>query len=203
MKSKFFIISFLFLLIPTLFSCATKQIVKVIGQEYTHQTTGWQATWWEENWERQVYQSYINIARCWLSLKNYPYAIRAYEELMEELPMGKFVVADSFFQIGKIYQESGDYEKAIEAYNNLFEKVPESGRYDEAIYRQAVCCEAIHEFTKAYKGYKKYMRLGEDKEFYRQTQQKVRQMEYDGDGDGYPFYKEQEAGTSDEDFQNN
>jgi len=198
MKSKFFIISFLFILISTLFSCATKQIVKVIGQEYTHQATE-QST----GLERQAYQSYINIARCWLSLKNYPYAIRAYEELMTELPMAKLVVADSLFQIGKIYQGSGDYEKAIEAYNNLFEKVPESERYDETIYRHAVCCEAIHEFTKAHKGYKKYMRLGEDKEFYRQAQQKVRQMEYDGDGDGYPFYKEQEAGTSDEDFQNN
>ena len=147
----------------------------------------------------QVAQAYINIARSWLSLKNYPFAVKAYKELVEELPMEKFVVADSLFQIGKLYQESGDYERAIEAYDNLFDKAPESGRRDESIYRQAVCFEAIREFTNSYKQYKTYMSLGEDKEFYRQAQQKVRQMEYDGDGDGHPFYKEQEAGTSDED----
>jgi tetratricopeptide (TPR) repeat protein len=150
----------------------------------------------------QVAQAYINIARSWLSLKNYPFAVKAYRELVEELPMEKFVVADSLFQIGKLYQDSGDYEKAIEAYENLFDKAPESGRRDEAIYRQAVCYEAIREFTASYEGYKTYMSLGDDKEFYRQAQQKVRQMEYDGDGDGYPFYKEQEAGTSDEDANN-
>jgi tetratricopeptide (TPR) repeat protein len=147
----------------------------------------------------QVAQAYINIARSWLSLKNYPFAVKAYKELVEELPMEKFVVSDSLFQIGKLYQDSGDYEKAIEAYDNLFDKAPESGRRDEGIYRQAVCFEAIREFSNAYEQYKTYMSLGEDKEFYRQAQQKVRQMEYDGDGDGHPFYKEQEAGTSDED----
>jgi tetratricopeptide (TPR) repeat protein len=147
----------------------------------------------------QVAQAYINIARSWLSLKNYPFAVKAYEELVEELPMEKFVVADSLFQIGTLYQDAGDYEKAIEAYDNLFDKAPESGRRDEGIYRQAVCYEAIREFTNAYEQYKTYMSLGTDKEFYRQAQQKVRQMEYDGDKDGHPFYKEQEAGTSDED----
>ena len=113
--------------------------------------------------------------------------------------MEKFVVADSLYQIGLLYQDSGDYERAIEAYDNLFKKAPESGRRDEAIYRQAVCYEAIRDFNDAYEGYKTYMSLGEDKEFYRQAEQKVRQMEYDGDKDGYPFYQEQEAGTSDED----
>lgn len=147
----------------------------------------------------QVAQAYINIARNWLSLKNYPYAVKAYKELVEELPMEKFVVADSLFQIGVLYQDSGDYERAIESYDNLFKKAPESGRRDEAVYRQTVCYEAIREFTNAYEGYKTYMSLGSDKEFYRQAEQKVRQMEYDGDGDDYQFYKEQEAGTSDED----
>jgi tetratricopeptide (TPR) repeat protein len=147
----------------------------------------------------QVAQAYINVARSWLSLKNYPFAIQAYEELVEELPMEKFVVADSLFQIARLYQDAGDYEKAIQAYESLFDKAPESGRRDEGIYRQAVCYEAIREFTSAYEQYRTYMSLGDDKEFYRQAQQKVRQMEYDGDNDGHPFYKEQEAGTSDED----
>jgi tetratricopeptide (TPR) repeat protein len=147
----------------------------------------------------QVAQAYINIARGWLSLKNYPFAIKAYEELVEELTMEKFVVADSLFQIATLYQDAGDYEKAIQAYENLFDKAPESGRRDEGIYKQAVCYEAIREFTAAYEQYKTYMSLGEDKPFYRQAQQKVRQMEYDEDGDGHPFYKEQEAGTRDDD----
>jgi tetratricopeptide (TPR) repeat protein len=176
----------------TLFGCVAKQIGEVLGPPPTrpaHFPTA----------EGQVAQAYINIARGWLSLKNYPYAIKTYEELVKELPMEKFVVAESLFQIGKIYQDIGNYEKAIKAYNVLFEKAPESGRRDEAIYRQAVCFEEIHRFTKAYKDYKIYMNLGEDKEFYRQAREKVEQMEYDGDGDGYPLYKEQEAGTSDDD----
>jgi tetratricopeptide (TPR) repeat protein len=150
----------------------------------------------------QVAQAYINVARSWLSLKNYPFAIKAYKELVEELPMEKFVVADSLFQIAKLYQDAGDYEKAIQAYEDLFDKAPESGRRDEGIYRQAVCYESIREFTLAYEQYRTYMSLGDEKEFYRQAQQKVRQMEYDGDNDGHPFYKEQEAGTSDEDPNN-
>ncbi|MBM3236889.1 tetratricopeptide repeat protein [Candidatus Poribacteria bacterium] len=192
MKSKFFIISFMLLMILTLFGCVAKQIGKVLGPPPTRPTHFPTA-------EGQVAQAYINIARGWLSLKNYPYAIEAYKELVVELPMERFVVADSLFQIGKIYQESGDYEKAIEAYDNLFKKDPESERRDEAIYRQAVCFETIHEFTEAYEWYKIYIKLGEDKEFCRQAREKVEQMEFDGDGDGYPFYKEQEAGTSDED----
>ena len=150
-------------------------------------------------WGEQVAQAYINIARSWLSLKNYPFAIKAYQELVEELTMEKFVVADSLFQIATLYQNAGDYEKAIQAYDDLFDKAPESARRDEGIYRQAVCFESIREFSEAYQQYKTYMSLGTDREFYRQAQQKVRQMEYDGDSDGHPFYKEQEAGTSDED----
>jgi tetratricopeptide (TPR) repeat protein len=147
----------------------------------------------------QVSQAYLNIATGWLSLKNYPYAIKAHKERVAELPLRKFDAAESLFQIGLLYQDSGDYERAIEAYDNLFKKAPESGRRDEGIFRQAVCYEAIREFTGAYEGYKTYMSLGSDKDYYRQAEQKVRQMEYDGDKDGYPFYKEQEAGTSEED----
>jgi len=192
MRTKFFIISFMLLMILTLFGCVAKQIGKVLGPPPTRPAHF-------SIYREQIAQAYINIARNWLSLKNYPYAIKAYEELVEELPMEKFVVAESLFQIGKIYQDIGNYEKAIKAYNVLFERAPEPARRDEAIYRQAVCFEEIHEFTKAYEGYKIYINLGEDKEFYRQAREKVEQMEYDGDGDGYPLYKEQESGTSDED----
>ena len=102
------------------------------------------------------------------------------------------------FQIGRIYQDIEEYEKAIKAYELLFLKSPESVKRNEGIYRQAVCYEEIGEFIKAYEGYKVYMSLVENKQFYNQAQQKIRQMEHDGDGDGYPLYKEQEAGTSDE-----
>jgi tetratricopeptide (TPR) repeat protein len=197
MRTKFFIISFMLLMILTLFGCTAKQIGEALGPPTRHIEKSPQI--YAFPMEGQVAQAYINIARGWLSLKNYPYAIKTYEELVKELPMEKFVVAESLFQIGKIYQDIGNYEKAIKAYNVLFEKAPEPSRRDEAIYRQAVCFEAIYQFTKAYEGYKIYMNLGEDKEFYRQAREKVEQMEYDGDGDGYPLYKEQEAGTSDDD----
>lgn len=41
------------------------------------------------------------------------------------------------------------------------------------------------------------MSLGGD--FYREAAQKVRIYAADNDNDGYPFYKEQEAGTNDND----
>ena len=43
------------------------------------------------------------------------------------------------------------------------------------------------------------MSLGRDVSYYREAEQIVRQFEIDQDGDGYKFYFEQEAGTSDRD----
>jgi len=198
MKSNFFTISFVLLMMFTLFGCTAQKVVRVLGQEHTYQSTGVRHDVLLEVYTERTAQAYINIARGWLSLKNYPYAIKAYEELMEECPMEKYIV-ESLFQIGKIYQDIGDYEKAIKTYHTLLLEAPESSRRDEVIYRQAVCLESIHAFTAAYECYKIYINLGEDKEFYHQVREKIKQMEYDGDGDGYPLYKEQEAGTSDDD----
>ncbi len=149
----------------------------------------------------QIAQTYRSIARAWENdpLRNYPNAIKTYQELADELPQEKSAVAEALFKVGELSQVDGQYERALRAYEELFERSPESSWRDKAVYNQARCYEAIREFTKAYNRYKDYMSLGKDKEFYRAADQKVRQYEYDQDGDGYPFYKEQEAGTSDED----
>ena len=150
----------------------------------------------------QVAQTYINIARNWEQppMKNFPNAIKAYEELVEELPMSKFIVADALYQIGRLYQADGQYEKAVNAYDRLFEDAPESTWRDESVYNQAVCYEAIREFTKAYRAYKGYMSLGKEFELYREAERKVRVYENDEDEDGFQYYEEQEAGTRDDDI---
>ena len=71
--------------------------------------------------------------------------------------------------------------------------------YNAVAYLQAVCYREIREFTKAYEGFKDYMSLGSEKDYYQEAEQIVRQFETDEDGDGYKFYIEQEAGTSDRD----
>lgn len=149
----------------------------------------------------QIAQDYINIAKSWIDLKNYPNAIETYKELARELPMEKFTAAEARYQVARLYQEDGQYQRAIEAYNNLFEKSPESSRRNDATYRQAVCYQAVGEFEKAYEGFKTYLGFSEenvDKELFREAKQKVRQMEMDQDNDGYLFYQEAEANTSDQ-----
>lgn len=149
----------------------------------------------------QIAQTYKSIARAWEvePLSNFPNAIKAYQELADELPQEKSAAAEALFKVGELNQSAGRYELSLVAYQQLFDRAPESGWRDDAVYNQARCYEAIREFTKAYNRYKDYMSLGEDSKFYRPAEQKVRQFEYDEDGDGYRFYQEQEAGTSDKD----
>ncbi len=149
----------------------------------------------------QLAQSYIIIARTWENepLRNYSNAIKAYQELADKLPMEKFVAAEAMFKVGELYQQLERYERALHAYDTLCERYAESLWCAPAIYNQARCYEILKEFTKAYEHYKIYMALGESMDFYRAAEQKVRQFEQDQDGDGYPFYKEEEAGTSDQD----
>ena len=73
---------------------------------------------------------------------------------------------------------------------------PDSGKRSEGVYQQAVCYRRIGEFTKSYEGFKAYMNLGADAEYYQEAEQNVRQFEMDEDGDGYKSYIEQESGTS-------
>ncbi len=144
-------------------------------------------------------QCYQFIARRWEDLGNYPGAIVAYRRLVDELPHKRFAVADARYQIGRLYQLTGQLDQAIDAYQDLFDNHPESTWCAEAIYQQAVCYREIREFAKAYAGFKAYVSLSLDVKFYREAQRIIAQFEMDEDGDGYKFYVEQEAGTSDQD----
>ena len=141
------------------------------------------------------------IARRWEDLRNYPSAIVAYRTLItDELSYIKFAAADARYQIGRLYQLIGQLDQAIDAYQDLFDNNPESTRCAEAIYQQAVCYRNIREITKAYLGFKAYMSLGRDVEYYREAERIIGQFEIDEHGDGYEFDVEQEAGTSDQDL---
>ena len=144
-------------------------------------------------------QCYQFIARRWEDLGNYPSAIVAYRRLVDELPHKRFAVADARYQIGRLYQLTGQLDQAIDAYQDLFDNHPESTWRAEAIYQQAVCYREIREFAKAYAGFKAYVSLSLDVKFYREAQRIIARFEMDEDGDGYKFYAEQEAGTSDQD----
>lgn len=152
----------------------------------------------KEGFEEQVAQAYLNIANLWRTeLKNYPNAIAAYKELVTVLPSQYYIASDAVYQTAKLYQDMGEYEQAIAMYDKLFEGYPQSFRRDESVYNQALCYETIQEYDEAYKMYKAYLSLGKETEFYRAAEHKVRQFEVDADGDGFMFYQERKAGTSD------
>ena len=146
-----------------------------------------------------VVQCFQYIGRRWEDLRNFPNAIVAYRTLVDQLSYKKFAAADARYQIARLYQRNGQLEQAIEAYQDLFKNNPESTWRAEGVYQQAVCYRGIREFAKAYEAFKAYMSLGREVEYYREAEQIVRQFEIDQDGDGYKFYVEQEAGTSDRD----
>lgn len=149
----------------------------------------------------QVAQTYLNIAQAWERdpLRNFPNAVDNYRLLVDELWNQAFIASDGMFQIGRLYQDNGDYEESIAAYDELFERFPQSFRRGEAVYNQAVCYETMREFETAYRQYQAAESLGDDTSFYRAAEQKVRQYEQDEDKDGFMFYQEQQAGTSDKD----
>jgi tetratricopeptide (TPR) repeat protein len=153
-------------------------------------------------YDERIVQDYQNIARGWIQMKNYPFAIAAYRELATKLSYKKFAAADALYWIGDLYQKDGEYERAIAAFDEMQALSPESTWRDEAVYQQAVCYRAIREFEKAYQGFKAYLTLSNTEirdDYFREAEQMVRQYELDQDGDGYLFYQEQEAGTSDQD----
>ena len=139
------------------------------------------------------------LARRWEDLRHYPRAIVTYRALVDEQPDKKLAVADARYQIGRLYQLNGQLDQAIEAYQDLFDNNPDSKWHNEAIYQQAVCYRDIREITKAYLGFKAYMALGRDAEYYQEAERIIGQFEIDEDGDGYEFDVEQKAGTSDQD----
>jgi len=153
----------------------------------------------------QVAQHYLNSARMWEKepLRNNGAAIDNYRQLVDLLWSEAFVAADGAYQIGKLYQDAGRYVQAIEGYDELFEKFPQAFRRNDAVYNKAVCLETVREFEAAYKEYKAAAGFGEQQPFFRAAEQKVRQYETDNDGDGFKFYEEQQAGTSDQDKDDN
>ena len=158
------------------------------------------ADMWVMGYSDQVVQNFQQIAGNWEKLRNFPRAINAYKTLARDLSHKKFAAADALYRTGTLYQQNAEYERAIEAYNNLFENAPESVWRNEAVYQQAVCYRAIREFGAAYDGFKAYMSITKgDTPYLREAEQIVRQYELDQDEDGYKFYEEQEAGTSDQD----
>ena len=155
---------------------------------------------WRMGMADLVVQSFQQVASNWEKLRNYPMAVQAYEKLAEDVSHKKFAAADALYRAGTLYQQNGEYERAIRAYNRLFESAPESTWRNEAVYQQAVCYRAIREFGSAYEGFKAYMSITKgDTPYLREAEQIVRQFELDQDEDGYPFYQEQEEGTSDQD----
>ncbi len=154
-------------------------------------------------YDDRVAQDFQSIAGGWVQMKNYPFAIAAYRSLATNMSYKKFAAADALYWIGNLYQKDGQYQRAIAAFDDLFEAAPESTWRDQAVYQQAVCYRAIREFREAYRGFKAYMSLGREGNFYREAEQIVRQFELDQDGDGALFYQEQEAATSDKDPNDN
>lgn len=158
------------------------------------------ADMWVMGYSDQVVQNFQQVAGNWEKLRNFPRAINAYKTLARDLSHKKFAAADAMYRTGTLYQQNAEYERAIEAYNTLFENAPESTWRNEAVYQQAVCYRAIREFGAAYEGFKAYMSITKgDTPYLREAEQIVRQYELDQDEDGYKFYEEQEAGTSDQD----
>ena len=146
-----------------------------------------------------VVQNFQQIARNWKDLRNYPNAIETYKVIIRDLSHKKFAVADAFFQIGDLYQQSGQYKRAIDAYEDLFDNAAESTLRNKAVYQQSVCYRSIREFGNAYKGFKTYVSLTKgDRSYLREAEQIVRQYELDQDQDGLLFYQELENGTSDQ-----
>ena len=158
------------------------------------------ADMWVMGYSDQVVQNFQQIGGNWEKLRNFPRAINAYKTLARDLSHKKFASADALYRTGILYQQNAEYERAIEAYDNLFENAPESVWRNEAVYQQAVCYRSIREFGAAYEGFKAYMSITKgDTPYLREAEQIVRQYELDQDEDGYKFYEEQEAGTSDQD----
>lgn len=150
----------------------------------------------------QVAQSYLAIGQKWRQLKDYPKAIEAYRMLIERLPLMLRQAAQARFAIAEIYQlDLGRYYEALDAYEEYIKFHPTDYRRDEAIYNIALCYETLRNYEMAYQYYVTYRDTYKDPpgKFYKPAELKVRQYEYDEDQDGYPYYKEVAAGTSDTD----
>ncbi|MCH8292872.1 tetratricopeptide repeat protein [Candidatus Poribacteria bacterium] len=145
-------------------------------------------------------RKYGSISKNWQKLKNHPCAIAAYRESIREFPNERFAVIEAWYQMGLLYQRRGQFYRAINAYDQLIQNFERSARRLEGLYQQAICYRAIWEYRKAYENVKAYIKTNyPETKYFQEAQQIVQQMERDTDGDGYMFYQEQEARTSDQD----
>ena len=149
--------------------------------------------------QEQVAQSFLAVATKWRKLKNYPKALEAYRMQVERMPLMLVQAAESRYGIAEIYQAQGKYLDAVDAYNEFIKKHPTYFRRDQAIYSIAICYEALRNYEEAYESYKTYAETYPEGKLYKPAELKVRQYEYDEDQDGFPYYKEAIAGTSDTD----
>jgi len=150
----------------------------------------------------QVAQSFLAIGQKWRKLKDYPKAIEAYRILIQRLPLMLRQAAHARFAIAEIYQlDLSRFYEAVDAYEEYIKYHPTDYRRNEAIYSIASCYETLRDYEMAYEHYKIYRDTYNDPpgKFYKAAELKVRQYEYDEDQDGYPYYKEVAAGTSDTD----
>jgi tetratricopeptide (TPR) repeat protein len=148
----------------------------------------------------QVAQSFLAVGKKWRTLKNYPRSIEAYRILIHRLPLMLRQVAEARYSIAEIYHlDEARYLEAIDAYEEYIKYHPTDFRRDEAIYNMAICYESLRDYNKAYDSYKTYRDTYPEGKLFKSAELKVRQWEYDEDQDGFPYYKELIAGTSDTD----
>lgn len=148
--------------------------------------------------EDQVAQAFLSVGKKWRELRNYPKAIEAYRMLIHRLALRNREVAQARYGIAEIYQmDLHRYYEAVDAYEEYIKFHPTDFRRDEAVYNLAICYEVLRDYNNAYKYYRAYRDSYPEGKFYKAAELKVRQYEYDEDQDGFAYYKEAAAGTSD------
>lgn len=148
----------------------------------------------------QVAQSFLAIAKKWRYLKNYPKSLEAYQMLIDRLPLMLTQAAEARYGIAEMYHlDQARYFEAVDAYKSFIKYHPTYFRREEASYNMAICYESLRQYAEAYDTYKAYRDTYAEGKYSKQAELKVRQYEFDEDGDGYPYYKEAAAGTSDTD----
>ena len=148
----------------------------------------------------QVAQSFLAIAKKWRYLKNYPRSLEAYQMLIDRLPLMLNQAAEARYGIAEMYHlDQSRYFEAVDAYKEFIKYHPTYFRREEASYNMAICYESLRQYAEAYDMYEAYRDTYPEGKYFKQSELKVRQYEFDEDGDGFPYYKEAAAGTSDTD----
>ena len=150
----------------------------------------------------QIISIYQEIAQNWIKMRNYPRAIQALKTVSNGFPLKVFSVKEALNTIAKLQMQMENYDRAIHTYNTLFQIVSQSFEYSdgEPLYNQGICYHKLQRYTKAYKTFKKFLRLkNKEPNYIRQAEQIIRELEQDEDKDGFRFYVEADNGTSDQD----